>query len=258
MPDWLSDDLDQDQVSEPEQPRKVRRRRRLGAARTDQQDRNRQRALEIRQGTSPLAYLVTALVLLVVLVAAAYGLPRLLGRSVGQPDRAVLAHPASTPTRTAAASTPEAGEPTTPSGPTRQQSPTATSATSAEPLDHPGDGLSKAFLAAFLTRTDPASDDWRVAAAPYATDQLIKTLGRQGPSYIGFDGWPAWKPTKYRKIKLPDQPVDTDTRVTASWVVTVSDGAQRSQEQPFQLTQYLGADNTWRVSTVTLPYTSEG
>lgn len=255
MPEWMDDDpLLDDSESEHVSRRRARRARRA-AQRANQEQRRESRLRRTRERISPGSYLIMTLVLLLLLGLAAYGLPHLFGR--GKPTQAAPATSPPPTTQVTSAGDPSSGSSAPTAGPSSSSgSPTA----APSPYRKPGDQLAKAFLTIYLTRQDRNDETWANKADPYATSDLISTLLEEGPDNIGGLSklGTGWHPVKWHKITAPDQPADTSSRVSSTWVITMSDADGGTGETPIQVTQYIDAEGVWRVALVHYLYTSEG
>lgn len=261
MPDWLNLDDDQINIDEPDRKpirkptRKQRRRQGRADARAAAGRVRDEQLNQARSQTAPLTYLIAAGVLVVVFVTAAYLLPKLFaGRSSSSPAPAgqTVAAPATTPAAAPSDQATPAPPLSTPTGP----APTSPAGTPAA-YRSPGAHLAKAFLNGLLTRSSRDDDSWQTAVKPYATPELIAHLKSLGADGIGFTKLSSWRPTKYQKTTIVDQPANTPSRVVSSWIVTVTDGHQ-AMRKPFGVNEYLSADGTWKVAVLQMPYTSEG
>ena len=251
MPDWLDDDdLEKTELAPAEPPRSVQRRR----ARLDRRTAQDQAISDARAQTSPVAYLVGAVLVIALVIGAAFLLPRITGRS----DRDVVDGTATPPPATTSvdSSASTANPSPSPDQSTSSSSTSTPSQTPSRALSK--DKLGKAWLTGFLTRTDRTDDSWSTTIADITTPDLLTRLDDAGPDYVGFYKLDSWKVKAISRYDGdPKQvPISTPSRQVLAYTVKVSDG-RTTMSKPFILTAYQ-VDDRWVVAILTMPYTSEG
>lgn len=123
------------------------------------------------------------------------------------------------------------------------------------PTELSGEDLDRAWITAFLTRSDPDSDAWVEAVGPVTTADLVSTLRAQADKLaIPLSG--PWSVTKITPYTPPDPVTNTPARHSGAYIVTISNG-QKSMDKPFIVTSYL-SDDGWQVAVAEQPYSSNG
>lgn len=245
MPDWLNDpDLTPTTTEPDDVPSTPGGRRQLRKQRRTRWQRN---ALDRnRRATTPVGFLLSAVVVLIVVYGAANVLPWLTGRT----------HTAAPPAaETGTAQAPPPATPAADSSVAATESPTP-AAPAASPAMHADKALATRWLTGYLTRSNRDDTAWQTAIAPLTTQQLVDELTAAGPDAVGLDQLSRWQVVKVAPVRAVDQPVNTPTRVVLSYAATVTDGTV-TRTKPFQLYAYLSDDGRWRVGALDQPYSSE-
>lgn len=247
MPDWLNDpDLartpaEADDVPSTRSGRRRARKQRRARWQRNALDRN-------RRATTPVGFLLSAVVVLIVVYGAANVLPWLTGRT----------HTDTTAPTGAETSTAEAPPPATPTADSSVDAPASPTpdAPAASPAMTADKALATRWLTGYLTRSSRDDTAWQTAIAPLSTQQLVDELTAAGPDAVGLDQLSRWQVVKVAPVRAVDQPVNTPTRVVLSYAATVTDGTV-TRTKPFQLYAYLSDDGRWRVGALDQPYSSE-
>lgn len=239
-PDWLSDDIP-DPEPEPRRTRRARRRERIGT-----------RADGYRAGTSAGGFLLAAVLVLVLVVGAAWLVPTLRGDSGdAEPEP-------QQPQETAA---PPASQ-TTGATPSQSPSPSASPSAAPDDSDLEGEALAHAWIKGYLTRPDGRDDPrWKEAIADITTPELLQQLDDEGPDAVGLWNLDHWRVARIKPYKPVETEADTPTRQTFTYTATVTDDSGEkghTQDRPFILTAYLGDDGRWLIGIAIQPYRSEG
>lgn len=166
----------------------------------------------------------------------------------------VTAVPDGAGTSTPAPTTDAGGEVSTAAG-ENDSTNSAEAPPSTVPTDLSGEDLDRAWITAFLTRSDPASDAWVEAIGPVTTADLVSTLRAQADKLeIPLAG--SWTVTKITPYTPPDPVTNSPARHSGAYIVTISSG-QKSMDKPFIVTSYL-SDEGWQVAVAEQPYSSNG
>lgn len=139
---------------------------------------------------------------------------------------------------------------------TPSQTPTPSSASPSEDVPissahFTGDQLGHAWIKGFLTRSTPDDDHWHQMIEHISTPELIDKLDADGPDKLAITLPGPWRVTKISHYEPSDSAVDTPSRVTLPYLVTISNGTA-TQQKRFVLTAYLG-EVGWQVGVAAQP-----
>lgn len=123
--------------------------------------------------------------------------------------------------------------------------------------DLQGRDLAVAWLQGYLTRSSRDDDRWESAIVDLSSPELVAELHDSGPDWVGLDQLDFWRVATIRGFRAADQPVDTTSRTSLGYAVSVTDG-HHTVEKPFVLYAYRQPDGRWLVTLVDQPYASEG
>lgn len=120
-----------------------------------------------------------------------------------------------------------------------------------------GAALARAWLRAYLTRSDRDDVAWVAPVERMSTLELVVDLRRAGPDLVGLDELSSWRVAAVRPFNPVDVPVDTASRQVLAYTADVTDGVHTA-EKPFILYAYRQDNGRWLVGMVDQPYSSEG